>query len=79
MDQFKTEDYLRTSEYEKFTEEEIEFIKNFKYKGKTADEWIYECNNSSGLDETGNPAWYKFLSNATDTITLAKVKLLKLY
>lgn len=74
-----TEDILRNSKYEKYTEEEIQFILSYKHKGKTADEWIAESNNSSGPDETGNPAWYQFLSNAEDTVTLAKLKLEKYF
>lgn len=59
-----------------FNEEELNFIINFKFKGKTADEWYEESKVVEGVDEKGNQQWMTCLSNATDAIICAKLKLL---
>lgn len=59
-----------------FNEKELDYIVNFKFKGKTADEWYEESNLVKCVDEKGNYMWMSCLANATDAIVCAKLKLL---
>ena len=62
-----------------FSEEDINFINSFKYKGKTKDQWLKLCETCKGSHKNGNPKWYRFLTNAIDTEVLAHVILLGKY
>lgn len=59
-----------------FSEKELDFIINYKYKGKTADEWNEESKFTEGVDEKGNQKWMNCLANATDAIVCAKLHLI---
>ncbi|HRW21163.1 MAG TPA: hypothetical protein P5509_04255 [Bacteroidales bacterium] len=71
--------YVRDLYKDVYTEYQVNFIADFKYKGKTADEWFQKANEATGVDEDGNPTWFQFQSNAEDTIILAKLILMGKY
>jgi hypothetical protein len=71
--------YVRDLYKDVYTEHQVNFIADFKYKGKTADEWFQEANEARGFDENGNPSWFQFQSNAEVTIVLAKLILIGKY
>jgi hypothetical protein len=48
------------------------FIKNYKYRGKTSDEWNNLEKTCSGFDNEGNPMWHEYMANATYAETFAK-------
>lgn len=58
--------------YTDLTPNQLDFVVEFKYKNKTADEWLEEASKATGVDEAGNPNWYQYQSLAMDTITLAE-------
>ena len=74
MEESFTEDLLRNYSMRKYTDEEIDYIKNFKYEGKTADEWIDRVKDCKELDEFGNPVWYICQVNAETALELARLK-----
>ncbi len=52
---------------------EEEYISQFIYQGKTVKEWEQEAKNTAGLDEDGNPKWWKPQTRAIDGTVLAKI------
>ena len=65
----------RLLESTKYTLSEKDFIKSFRYKDKTIDEWILLANDAVGYDKRGNPKWCEYLANSEDTFTWAKMYL----
>ena len=59
--------------YKDLKPESLEFIVNYKHKGKSADEWLEEARTIQGFDEERNPKWYESTSNSMDAITMAKL------
>jgi len=76
MEKGVREKYAEKLQKGEISEEDLNFIVSYKYKGKTQDEWLRLVNTSKGNHKNGNPKWYRFLSNATDTDVLANVIIL---
>ncbi len=52
---------------------EEEYISQFIYQGRTVKEWEEEAKKVKGLNEEGNPKWWKSQTMAIDGTALAKV------
>ena len=72
------ENFLRNTHPGMYSEEKIQFIKEYKYMGKTIDEWIAEADRvKDDVDENGVPLWWEFMHNAEDALTEARFQNIK--
>jgi hypothetical protein len=56
-----------------FSESKLVFIENYKFDGKTIDEWETELEHCSGLNSEGKPIWYDVMNRLTDATAMAEV------
>lgn len=48
-------------------------MENFTFKGKTIEELEQEVVNAEGLDENGNPKWWKAQADLEDAVVFKKL------
>lgn len=78
MEESFVEFFLRTNFPGMYSEEKIQFIKEYKYMGKTVDEWVAEADKViDDVDENGVPLWWEFMHNAEDALTVARFQNIK--
>jgi hypothetical protein len=48
-------------------------MEDFKFKGKTIEEWEKELDEANGFDEKGNPEWWNAQANLEDATVFKKL------
>ncbi len=69
--------YKERLEKGEVSEEDLKFIENYKYKGKTQDQWLDLVERCQGTHKNGNPKWYRFMDNAIYADVIANLFLIK--
>ena len=65
--------YVRDMYMGLYTDEQIDFIANYKYRGKTADDWFWEANDARGKTVDDKPKWMKPQLYGETAIIIAKL------
>jgi hypothetical protein len=64
--------YQKRLDSGEISEEDLNFIVSYKYKGKTQDEWLQKICKAEGFERDGKtPKWYRFMTNAIGADVLA--------
>lgn len=69
------ESMLRKKLKTKYTNEELDFILRYEYKGKNAAQWYHLASISTHRGEDGFPKWMEFIKNYEDTLALSAIRI----
>jgi len=71
----KGKSLVRKMLLDRYSNEELNFILKYEYKGKNAAQWYHLSKKSQQLNEFGEPKWMEYLQNFEDTVALAAIRL----